>query len=204
MDQISSSLDGWANALLDLLLWLLDLARAAAGHVTQDHLEGAFVVTVLFLGPSLVIGLLSGFWEGLRIEWRRLREIPRVIDGDTIEIRGENIRLFAADAPEMGQPWWDDDGRQQDAGLIARDALETLVKGRRLSVKVLREDQYQRSVAIVKVDGRDLAKSLVSQGLAFAAPGSSRYKRTEMSARRRKKGFWRGEVQMPWDYRAIV
>jgi len=140
----------------------------------------------------------------LRIEWRHYRGRPRVIDGDTLEIRGERIRLFGVDAPEGGQPWWDEDGREQDAGRSSSDALATLVEGKRLAVKVLREDQYQRSVAIVKVDGRDVARSLVSQGWAFASPGSSRYRRAENAARRRRRAFWRGEVTMPWDYRAAA
>lgn len=183
---------------------LVDLAWTLVDATTADHLEGAGVMALILLGPSLVIGLLNGFWEGLRIEWRHYRGQPRVIDGDTFEIRDERIRLFGIDAPELGQPWWDEAGRQQDAGLSAKEALAELVEGRRLAVKVLREDKYDRSVAIVKVDGQDIARSLVSQGFAFASPGSSRYRRTENSARRRRRGFWRGEVSMPWDYRATA
>jgi endonuclease YncB( thermonuclease family) len=33
-----------------------------------------------------------------------------VIDGDTIEIRGERIRFFGIDAPEMGQQCTDGEG----------------------------------------------------------------------------------------------
>jgi endonuclease YncB( thermonuclease family) len=138
------------------------------------------------------------------MEWRQHQGKPRVVDGDTLELRGERIRLFGVDAPELGQPWWDDGGREQDAGQSARDALAMLVQGKRLAVTVLREDQYRRSVAIVKVDGRDVARLLVSQGWAFAAPGSSRYRRTENAARRRRRGFWQGDVMMPWDFRAAA
>ena len=186
-----------AFTLLDLLLRLVD-------GTTADHLEGAAVMATILLGPSLAVGLMRGFWEGLRIEWRHYQGRPRVVDGDTLEIRGERIRLFGVDAPELGQPWWDQDGRERDAGETSRDALSDLVDGRRLAVKVLREDQYRRSIAIVKVDGRDVARSLVSRGWAFASPGSSRYRRTENAARRRHRGFWRGEVTMPWDFRAAA
>lgn len=183
---------------------LVELAIALVDATTSDHLEGAAVMALALLGPSLAIGLMSGFWEGLRIEWRQYRGIPRVIDGDTLEIRGERIRLFGVDAPELGQPWWDEDGRERDAGQSSREALAALTEGNRLAVKVLREDQYQRSIAIVKVNGRDVARALVSQGWAFASPGSTRYRRTENAARRRRRGFWRGEVTMPWDYRAVA
>ena len=183
---------------------LASLAMALVDATTADHLEGAAIMALILLGPSLALGLVNGFWEGLRIEWRHYRGQPRVIDGDTLEIRGERVRLFGVDAPELGQPWWDQDDEEKDAGELARDALAALIDGRRLSVKVLREDKYRRSIAIVKVDGRDVARLLVSQGKAFAAPGSNRYRRTEGSAKRRKRGFWQGELIMPWDYRAAV
>lgn len=192
------------HSIKSVFFWLIDLLTMIAGRITQDHVEGALVMTAVLLGPSLVIGLVSGFWQGLRIEWRQFRGRPRVIDGDTLEIRGESIRLFAVDTPELGQPWWDEDDRHQDAGRLAKEALEKLVTGKRLSVRVLREDKYQRSIAIVKVDGRDIGRTLVRQGFGFASPGSDRYRRVHASAKRRKKGLWRGELQMPWDYRAAA
>lgn len=204
MEQIGQWLGSFWSWLLDGADALLDMALALAEATTADHLEGAAVMALILLGPSLAIGLFHGFWQGLRIEWRQYRGQPRVIDGDTLEIRGERIRLFGIDAPELGQPWWDRDGREEDAGSSARDALAGLVDGRRLAVKVLREDQYQRAVAIVKVDGKDVGRSLVSQGWAFASPGSSRYRRSENAARRRRRGFWQGEVTMPWDFRAAA
>lgn len=204
LDQITQWLVLLASTVWDGLLRLAGLLQLIVQEISREHLEGAAVMALILLGPSLAAGLLRGFWDGLRIEWQHYRERPRVIDGDTIEIRGERVRLFGVDTPEMGQPWWDEEGHQQDAGRLAKDALGELVKGRRLSVRVLREDQYQRQIAIVKVDGRDIGRTLVSQGWAFAAPGSDRYRRTHASARRRKKGLWRGELEMPWDYRAAA
>ncbi len=201
MEQIGQ----WLRTLWSLIeegaLWLVDLAIALLDATTSDHLEGAAIMAAILLGPSLALGLVGGFWQGLRMEWRQYRGQPRVIDGDTLEIRGESVRLFGIDAPELGQPWWDEDGREQDAGLSSKEALSAMVEGKRLAVNVLREDQYQRTIAIVKVDGRDIARLLVKQGLAFASPGSNRYRRTEKSARRRRRGFWQGDVMMPWDFR---
>ena len=198
----------WLEALWSWIAtgWhhLFDWAFVIFEATTADHVEGASIMALVLLGPSLAIGLIKGFWEGLRIEWRHYQGKPRAIDGDTLEIRGERIRLFGIDAPEIGQPWWDAEGEQKDAGVLAKQALSSLVEGRRLTVNVLREDQYQRSIAIVKIDRKDIARVLVRQGWAFAAPGSTRYRRTEQSAKRRKRGFWRGDVTMPWDYRAIA
>ena len=204
VDQFIDQLGALWRLIKNIIFWLIELLSRMASHLTQDHVEGALAMAVILLGPSLVIGLVSGFWQGLRIEWRQFRGRPRVIDGDTLEIRGETIRLFAVDTPELGQPWWHEDDQHQDAGRLAKEALEKLVEGKRLSVRVLREDKYQRSIAIVKVDGRDVGRALVSQGYGFASPGSDRYRRVHVSAKKRKKGFWRGELQMPWDYRAAA
>ncbi|MEM9441410.1 MAG: thermonuclease family protein [Pseudomonadota bacterium] len=204
MEMITQWLGTFGAYLSDVADAVLGLLIALVDATTADHLEGAAIMALLLLGPSLAIGLARGFWEGLRIEWRRYRAQPRVIDGDTLDIRGERIRLFGIDTPELGQPWWDDQGKEHDAGSSAREALTSLVDGKRLSVKVLREDKYRRSLAIVKVDGRDVARSLVSQGWAFASPGSARYRRTENAARRRRRGFWRGDVMMPWEFRAAA
>lgn len=49
----------------------------------------------------------------------------RVIDGDTIEVQGEKIRLEGIDAPEMGQPCYSGG----DCGERAKIALSRLVRG---------------------------------------------------------------------------
>lgn len=126
MEQIGEWLGALRSLVLDMAQGLVGLARTIVDATTTDHLEGAAVMALILLGPSLAIGLLNGFWQGLRIEWRRYQGHPRVIDGDTFEIRGERIRLFGVDAPELGQPWWDEAGRQQDAGLSAKEALAEL------------------------------------------------------------------------------
>jgi endonuclease YncB( thermonuclease family) len=200
-DRIGQTLDAlWSWVLLSAER-LIELAIDLSRGITADHLEGAGIMALFLLGPSLAVGLFRGFWEGVRIEWRSLRGRARAIDGDTLEIRGERIRLFGVDAPEIGQPWRDEEGGERDAGLMARDALDGLIDGRRLDVKALRDDQYGRSIAVVKVDGRDVGGRLVAHGFAFASPGSARYRRAEASARRRRLGFWRGELSKPWEWR---
>ena len=105
MEQIGQ----WLRTIWSLIeegaFGLVEFLIALAKATTTDHLEGAAVMALILLGPSLAIGLIGGFWQGLRIEWRQYRGQPRVIDGDTLEIRGEHIRLFGIDAPELGHPW---------------------------------------------------------------------------------------------------
>lgn len=58
--------------------------------------------------------------------------IASVIDGDTLEIRGERIRLHGIDAPESSQTCLDEAGRKWRCGQRAALALQHFV-GRRTS-----------------------------------------------------------------------
>ena len=61
------------------------------------------VLAVVFLTlPSLVVADITG--------------IPRVIDGDTLEIAGERIRLHGIDAPELKQTCADAGGKEWRCG----------------------------------------------------------------------------------------
>jgi endonuclease YncB( thermonuclease family) len=56
--------------------------------------------------------------------------IASVIDGDTIEIHGQRIRLHGIDAPESGQTCLDADGRTWRCGQRAALALQDLIRRR--------------------------------------------------------------------------
>ena len=54
---------------------------------------------------------------------------PRVVDGDTIHIGKTKIRLHGIDAPEMKQTCRTSKGKEQKCGVLAKLALERLVRG---------------------------------------------------------------------------
>ena len=87
-----------------------------------------------------------------------------VVDGDTLRIRpltgGKpfKVRLSGIDAPEICQ----------DGGVASRDALSTRVMGRAVRVTVKTRDAYSRLVAVVAMDGQDVAKAMVLQGQAWS------------------------------------
>ncbi len=74
----------------------------------------------------------------------------RVIDGDTIEVQGEKIRLEGIDAPEMGQPCHSGG----DCGERAKIALSRLVRGVEVSCTPGRPGQVQANPRNVH-GGRD-------------------------------------------------
>ena len=60
---------------------------------------------------------------------------PRVVDGDTIHINQTKIRLHGIDAPEMKQTCRTSKGKEQMCGVLAKQALERLVRGQDVTCK---------------------------------------------------------------------
>ncbi len=79
----------------------------------------------------------------------------RIIDGDSLEIAGERIRLHGIDAPESrqlchlgGKPW--------QCGKDAANALADKIGRQSVTCKELDRDRYKRIVAKCSVAGEDL------------------------------------------------
>ncbi len=79
----------------------------------------------------------------------------RVIDGDTIEVAGQRIRLHGIDAPESRQ-LCRRDGERWQCGKDATSALKAFLGGRPVSCDELDRDRYRRIVARCAVDGVDI------------------------------------------------
>ena len=102
-----------------------------------------------------------------------------VIDGDTIRIGPNKIRLQGINAPELDEPY----GKQ------AKWALHKLVKGQTITAQPNGEESYGRIVAKCYLeDGRDLAAEMVKMGLALDLPNypDADYKHLETPAARKK------------------
>lgn len=126
--------------------------------------------------------------------------VMRVIDGDTLVVRlpGDpiRVRLHAVDAPEMNQP----------GGLEAKRALLDMVHNRTVQLRPVKQDRYERLVAVVYRDALEINQEMVRQGHAWAyrrymsrsAPGYCAY---EAQARDAGRGLWatahRGANSLP-------
>jgi len=89
----------------------------------------------------------------------------RVIDGDTISIRNQRVRLAAIDACEVDQTGTRR-GVEWPCGTVARSFLRTIADGKHLSCRVIDKDQYRRLVAQCFESGRDLGLAIIEAGLA--------------------------------------
>ena len=126
---------------------------------------------------------------------------PRVIDGDTLAIDGQRIRLHAIDAPEIKQ-LCRRDGKPWRCGEDAASALEAFLGNRPVSCEELDRDRYGRIIAKCAVDNVDLEGWMVSQGWAMAyRQYSTDYVPHELKARAAQRGIWGGEFTPPWEWR---
>lgn len=124
-----------------------------------------------------------------------------VIDGDTIEIHGQRIRLHGIDSPEKGQRCYRG-GQEWRCGREGSMALDAFIQGKTVHCETRDIDRYKRVVAVCKVGRTDINKWMVSQGWAVAYARYSRdYVQAEAQAKRAKVGIWSGDFVMPWDWR---
>jgi endonuclease YncB( thermonuclease family) len=129
-----------------------------------------------------------------------------VIDGDTIEIQGERIRINGIDAPESAQLCKDAQGQSYRCGAVAAKALDKFVAA---SIPArcyfVTRDRYSRIVAdCIRADGASIAAYLVRNGLALDWPRYSkgRYAEEQDKAKTERLGLWGGEFTLPWEWRA--
>ncbi|WP_425098634.1 thermonuclease family protein [Tropicibacter sp. S64] len=92
----------------------------------------------------------------------------RVIDGDTVEITGQRIRLHGIDAPESDQMCGGASAPMWACGAWASGEVRARYDGRRADCVWLDTDRYGRAVARCLVNGEDMNAALVTSGLAFA------------------------------------
>jgi endonuclease YncB( thermonuclease family) len=164
-------------------------------------------------GWVILFGLLSLFASYASAQ--TLTGPARVVDGDTIEVQGQRVRLHGIDAPEIRQtctrseatlgvgtdavPW--------DCGVAARRHLKELIARRPVICQPLDKDRYGRTVArcFVGEPNTDLGGWLVRQGLAVAYTRySTDYLPQEAVAKGARLGVWAGSFIQPEQWRKGV
>lgn len=136
-----------------------------------------------------------------------------VIDGDTLEIHDQRIRLWGIDAPESRQTCTQA-GETYRCGQVAAHALAALIDQKTVRCAPRgRPDRYRRIVAWCTIspwpaeDLRltiDLGARMVQDGQALDWPRYSggAYARWQTEAERERRGLWAGTFERPWDWRA--
>jgi endonuclease YncB( thermonuclease family) len=128
--------------------------------------------------------------------------VPRIVDGDTVEIATTKIRLTGIDAPETDQVCLDPIGERWACGLTARDELVEHAGGKPWTCHVTGLDRYGRSLAGCEVDGQDIGQWMVRSGWAMSfVRYRHAYDADERAARNEQQGLWVGAFIAPWDWR---
>lgn len=162
-----------------------------------SFIAGAFFCVGLLATPAVFAGR-----HGAAHELKSFAGQATVVDGDTIDIGAERIRLEGIDAPEVAQVCQRADGRDWPCGRAAVRALKALVGSNEVVCDSTGTDKYGRVLAICFADGRDLNASMVTAGLAWAFVRYSQiYAAEEAQARQALAGIWAGQAEAPWDFR---
>lgn len=112
--------------------------------------------------------------------------IVNVIDGDTVRIRcpGERVhsaRLMGFDTPEVFSPRCASEAARGEKATAALERLIGAAGG--ISIDRRGVDRYERDLAVMRLDGVDVARTMIEAGHARAYHGG------------RRKGWCRGAAQ---------
>ena len=126
----------------------------------------------------------------------------QVVDGDTIEIAGQRIRLEGIDAPEQAQTCTTAMGEPWPCGKAATRALLDVIGREPIACESVGTDKYGRMLGLCFLDGEDINRYMVEAGFAWAfVKYSAKYVNEEAVARAAKSGIWQGGAEPAWDFR---
>lgn len=132
--------------------------------------------------------------------------VASVVDGDTIEIHGQRIRLNGVDAPESKQYCDDAKGFEYPCGRRATEALKAfLTTSKPVHCSFVSWDRYDRFVGdCQRSDGAGLSAWMIEHGQALDWPRYSHgaYALQQVKAEAAKVGMWAGKFKAPWEWRA--
>jgi endonuclease YncB( thermonuclease family) len=146
------------------------------------HLQSIFVLAAV--GVAACQPSTAALTQGSE---NQLAGTASVIDGDTIEIHGERIRLDGFDSPERGSMCGSVNVYKE-----AAFALSDFIGRRNVICDISGKDRYDRNIGDCKSGGKSLAEFMVSEGWARDWPRYSHgaYADEERQARNARRGIW--------------
>ena len=131
----------------------------------------------------------------------KIQGYAKVIDGDTIHIGKNKIRLYGIDAPEIKQKCFILND-EWDCGKQAKKNLINFINLRKVNCIILDKDRYKRDIAECYVGEKNINKWMVKNGWALSYRYySNKYVDAEEFANNNNNGIWVGNFENPWDYR---
>ena len=125
----------------------------------------------------------------------------QVVDGDTLQVAGERVRLHGIDAPESRQSCTLS-GVGWPCGQNATRVLTGVANGQVVTCRGDKRDRYGRLIAVCYIGTVDLNARMVRDGWALAYRRyASDYVAEETEARAAGSGIWQGQFVEPWKWR---
>lgn len=157
---------------------------------------------MLFAKVSMLLLAFAGVLIGIHVLTNSLvMGIPRVLDGDTLDVAGRQIHLYGIDAPELRQTCAFS-GRSWACGQRAAQALAEYLGRGRVTCRKKVESLGQWSAVCYKSSIDDIAAHQMKHGWAVAAvQESDDYVSLGQVAQAQLKGIWSSVFALPWTYR---
>jgi micrococcal nuclease len=149
---------------------------------------------------KILIGTALALAFGATAAQAQQYRVVGISDGDTVKVLSSDrqqvkCRLHGIDAPESSQPY----------GQVSKTSLSDMVFGKNVTVEILDQDQYGRSVCRIILNGVDVNKVQLQRGLAWHYSRYSKdvsYAQAERAARQQRLGLWADiDPTAPWSFR---
>ena len=158
-------------------------------------------VTTIVLATALVVA--GGAWFGVQPSQAPASGAPpghlsagsaetRVIDGNTLLLRGRTVQLTGVRAAQRGVAFEMSAGERVDCGSAAANALSGLIGGNGIDCALNGAGEAGRPLATCSAGGRDINAAIVASGWARAETGSTELQDAEQRARKERRGAWAG------------
>lgn len=114
---------------------------------------------VIILGVILLIGLnynfLDNALQGFLVQGE-LAQVQRIVDGDTLKINNDSVRLLGINCPEKGEKYYSE----------AKEFLENETLNQIVRLESKGKDLYYRELAYVFIGSQNINLKLVEEGYA--------------------------------------
>ncbi len=159
----------------------------------------------------IIIIILFFFSSSYSDEKNIIKGKAIVVDGDTIKIKGEQIRFGGIDAPESyyrgKKQTCIENNKKIFCGQISKDKLIEKIGNNSINCKIEKnKDKYKRSVGECFIKKESLSVFMVRNGYAFDWPYYSKRKfaKDQEYAKINKLGFWNMKFEYPWKWKKKV
>lgn len=126
----------------------------------------------------------------------------KIIDGDSLEIGNERIRLIGIDAPEYLQYCKNKKNKRYDCGKVSTSHLKNIIADNNIHCTIHSKDKYDRNLCTCYADKININAEMVRSGYAVIYL-DDKYTKEQNEAKANKRGIWRGKFIQPRLFRRL-